>query len=131
MLVRKLFYPSWQTEIGCGSEWKITNLGTDWLSLPISTLLILWGRWYSKISIENLHHTGWGKNRFTVTLTQNMDFILVSLFINYCIVSHRNNCKLTFAPPSIINFEWRSKLVYMLSSRGQPSLVCLVLWDFM
>lgn len=38
-----------------------THLGTDWLSLSILTLFILWGRWYSKISIENQHHTGRSK----------------------------------------------------------------------
>ena len=29
------------------------------------------------------------------------EFILVLLFINYCIIFHMNHCKLTFTPPSI------------------------------
>ena len=43
-------------------------------------------------------HPGWGKNRFTVVSTWK--FILVLLFINYCIIFHRN-CEPIFAPPYI------------------------------
>ena len=40
-----------------------------------------------------------GKSRFTVVSTWNTEFILVLLFINYCIIFHMNDCKPTFAPP--------------------------------
>ena len=46
-------------------------------------------------------NTGWGKSRFTVVSTQNMQFILVLLFINYFIIFHTNNYKPTFASPCI------------------------------
>ena len=38
------------------------------------------------------------KSRFTVVSTQIKEFILVLLFINFCIL-HTNNCKPTFADP--------------------------------
>ena len=46
--------------------------------------------------------TGWGKSRFTVVSMWHTEFFLVLLFINYCIIFHRNNCKPTFAPPCIL-----------------------------
>ena len=34
-------------------------------------------------------------------IIQNTEFILILLFIKYCIIFHMNNCKPTFAPPCI------------------------------
>ena len=36
--------------------------------------------------------------------TQNTEFILVLLFINYCIIFHANNSKPTFSPPCSSSF---------------------------
>ena len=44
-------------------------------------------------------YTGWGTSRFTVFSTQSTEFILVSLFIYYCVIFHMNNHKVTCAPP--------------------------------
>ena len=44
-------------------------------------------------------YTGLGKYRFTVLSTQNTEFILVLLCINYCIIFRMNICKATFASP--------------------------------
>ena len=41
-----------------------------------------------------------GKGSFTVVSTE-IQFILVLVFIHYCIIFHTNNCKPTFAPPCI------------------------------
>ena len=51
---------------------------------------------------ENQHRnldTGRDKSRFTAVSTSNTDCILISLFINYCIIFHTDNCVPTFAPP--------------------------------
>ena len=45
-------------------------------------------------------YAGWGKSRFIVVSMQNEEFVLLLLFINYCIIFHRNNCKPTFAHPA-------------------------------
>ena len=44
-------------------------------------------------------HTEWGKSRFTVLSTKNTEFIIVLLFINYCVIFHMNNCKLLWPNP--------------------------------
>lgn len=36
-------------------------------------------------------YTGWGKSKFTVVSMGNREFILVPLFIRYCIIFHMNN----------------------------------------
>ena len=41
----------------------------------------------------------YGKSRFAVVC--ETQFILILLFINYCIIFHRNNCKPTFVPPCV------------------------------
>ena len=51
--------------------------------------------------IENVFlNTSWGKSRFTVV--SETQFILVLLYIYYCIIFYKINCKPTFAPPYII-----------------------------
>ena len=42
-------------------------------------------------------NTGWGKSRLSCEYMKQ--FILVLLFINYCVIFHMNNCKPTFALP--------------------------------
>ena len=48
-----------------------------------------------------LIYTRCGKTRFTVVSEQNTEYILVLLFINYCVIFHVNNCKPISALPSI------------------------------
>ena len=53
----------------------------------------------AQLSLNRIN-IGRGKSGFTVGSMQNTKFILVLLFINYCIF-HTNNCKPTFAPACI------------------------------
>lgn len=46
---------------------------------------------------------GRGKSRFTVVSMQSTEFILDLKFINYCIMSHADNCKPTLAAPCSVN----------------------------
>ena len=48
-----------------------------------------------------LIYTKCGKTRFTVVSEQNTEYILVLLFINYCVIFHISNCKPASAPPYI------------------------------
>ena len=40
-----------------------------------------------------------GQSRFTFVSMRNTEFILVLLFIHYCIASHTNNCNLLLSHP--------------------------------
>ena len=48
-------------------------------------------------------NTGRSKSRFTVVTVQDAEFILLLLFINYCIIVYMNNCKPTFATYCIVS----------------------------
>ena len=69
-------------------------------------------------------YPGCGRSRFTIVSMQTTGFILVLLLIHYCIIFHTNNCKPTWATPSI----FRSVLHLDRSSfsRSQTSWK----WDF-
>ena len=49
-------------------------------------------------SLRDPTDSGVGK-AVTVVSAWSKEFILVSLFINYCFIFHTNNCSPTFAPP--------------------------------
>ena len=51
-------------------------------------------------------YTRWGKRRFIVVSMQTTEFILVLLFINYCIIFHTKNCKPPLAPPCV----WQTRI---------------------
>ena len=50
-----------------------------------------------------VQNTEQGKSGFTAVSTRNTEFILVLLFINYCIIFHMNNRKSTYAPPRVMS----------------------------
>ena len=50
-----------------------------------------WGALYQQLEPKTKYRVS--NNRFTVASMWNTEFILVSLFINYCIIFHMNNCK--------------------------------------
>ena len=74
-----------------------------------------------KTSLKTQLHKGWCRSRFTVVSTWNTELILTLLFINYCTISHMNNCKPTFAPPCISAtiFIKGRKLSFMLNCTGK------------
>ena len=82
-----------------------THVGCSLLSPPLRRVSKGNGSQYKR----------WGKRRFTVWVHETQ-FLLVSLFVNYCIISHTNTCKPTFAPPCMLliqkfitfSYEWDS-----------------------
>ena len=60
--------------------------------------------------------TGWGK-RFTIVSMWNIEFILVLLFMNYCITFHTDNCKPTFCCTLHYTAPQQSPCVKLLRDR--------------
>lgn len=58
-----------------------------------------------------------GKSKFTV-ISETQSLFLY--FINYCIVFHRNNCKPTSGPPSIIQGNCLVGIRELKKHRGTP-----------
>ena len=51
------------------------------------------------------------------------EFILVSLFINYCIIFHTDNCNPILAPPCIYSTNFLKYFTYLFLEKGRETLM--------
>lgn len=69
-------------------------------------------------------HTGWGESRFPLWAHRTGDY--KELLISYCVISHGNDCKPTFAPACVFADIHVNVLSYKCAQNNSMCPLCML-----